>query len=99
VEVIWKTTNWGEPKVTIDNFQNKQTLRKNCDGTDCDYDGTLLKGLKDEILASKKSKVLVSYYIPVRATVLHITKSIQSNLKNLHQSVKVLSWPTAPNKN
>jgi lipid A ethanolaminephosphotransferase len=59
VDVIWKTTNWGEPKVTIDNFQNKEMLRKNCDGPDCDYDGILLKGLKDEILASKKNKILI----------------------------------------
>lgn len=59
VEVIWKTTNWGEPKVTIENFQNKETLQKNCEELDCEYDGILLKGLKDEILASKKSKILV----------------------------------------
>lgn len=59
VEVIWKTTNWGEPKVIIDNFQNKEMLRKNCEGPDCEYDGILLKGLKDEILASKKNKILV----------------------------------------
>jgi len=59
VEVIWKTTNWGEPKVIIDNFQNKEMLRKNCEGPDCEYDGVLLKGLKDEILASKKNKILV----------------------------------------
>jgi len=59
VEVIWKTTNWGEPKVSIDNFQNKEMLRKNCEGPDCEYDGILLKGLKDEILASKKNKILV----------------------------------------
>jgi lipid A ethanolaminephosphotransferase len=59
VDVIWKTTNWGEPKVTIDNFQNKGILRKNCDGKNCDFDGILLKGLKDEILASKKNKILI----------------------------------------
>ncbi len=59
VEVIWKTTNWGEPKVTIENFQNKETLRKNCEGPDCEYDMILLKGLKDEILSSTKNKILV----------------------------------------
>ena len=59
VDVIWKTTNWGEPKVIIENFQNKEMLRKNCKGTDCDYDGILLNGLKEEILASKKNKILI----------------------------------------
>lgn len=58
-EVIWKTTNWGEPKVTIENFKNKEALRKNCNTLDCEYDGILLKGLKDEILASPKNKILV----------------------------------------
>lgn len=59
VDVIWKTTNWGEPKVSFDNFQNKETLRNNCEGSDCDYDGILLEGLKEEIRASKKNKILV----------------------------------------
>lgn len=59
VEVIWKTTNWGEPTVNIENFQNKETLRKNCEGPNCSYDGILLKGLNEEILACKKPKILV----------------------------------------
>ncbi|MCB0746124.1 MAG: phosphoethanolamine--lipid A transferase EptA [Ignavibacteriae bacterium] len=59
VEVIWKTTNWGEPTVTIDNFQNKDFLRKNCEGSNCVYDEILLKGLNEQILASKKNKILV----------------------------------------
>ena len=44
VEVIWKTTNWGEPKVSIENFQNKNSLRTDCEGDNCDYDGILLNG-------------------------------------------------------
>lgn len=59
VEVIWKTTNWGEPKVSIENFQNKNSLRTDCEGDNCDYDGILLNGLKEQILASKKNKILV----------------------------------------
>lgn len=58
-EVIWKTTNWGEPKVNIENFQNKDSLRKKCEGTNCRYDEILLKGLKEQILGSKKNKILV----------------------------------------
>lgn len=59
VEVIWKTTNWGEPEVKIANFKDKNALRKNCEGPSCNYDEIMLKGLKDEIMASKKNKILV----------------------------------------
>lgn len=59
VEVIWKTTNWGEPTVTIENFQNKKALREYCEGPNCNYDGILLNGLKQQILAAKKNKILV----------------------------------------
>lgn len=59
IEVFWRTTNWGEPTVKIKNYQNKGDLRKICEGGDCDYDGVLLSGLKEQILASTKNKILV----------------------------------------
>lgn len=59
VEVIWRTTNWGEPPIHIKNFQNRDFLRPNCTGQGCDYDEILLTGLKEEILASKKNKILI----------------------------------------
>ena len=59
IEVIWRTTNWGEPTVNIKNFQNKKDLRKLCKTNECDYDGVLLSGLREQILASKKNKILV----------------------------------------
>lgn len=59
VEVIWRTTNWGEPPVHIKNYENRDYLRPKCEGEDCDYDGILLSGLKEEIKASKKNKILV----------------------------------------
>lgn len=59
VEVIWKTTNWGEPTVNIKNFQNKEDLRKMCKGERCGYDEVLLKGLREEIQASGKNKILI----------------------------------------
>lgn len=59
VEVIWRTSNWGEPPVHIKNFENKQFLQKNCKGEICDYDELLLNGLKEEILASTKNKILI----------------------------------------
>lgn len=59
VDVIWRTTNWGEPPVHIKNYQNREALMPNCKGDDCDYDGILLSGLKEQILASKKNKILI----------------------------------------
>jgi lipid A ethanolaminephosphotransferase len=59
VEVIWRTTNWGEPPVHIKNYQNRDVLMPNCKGEGCNYDEVLLTGLKEQILASKKIKILI----------------------------------------
>ena len=59
VEVIWKTTNWGEPPVHIANYQSKEELRQLCKGDNCQYDEILLTNLKADILASTKNKILV----------------------------------------
>lgn len=59
VDVIWKTTNWGEPPVHIQNYQSKEILRQNCTSGDCNYDEVLLTGIKDEILASTKNKIFL----------------------------------------
>jgi lipid A ethanolaminephosphotransferase len=59
VEVIWRTTNWGEPPVHIEKYLKKEQLIPNCKRDDCNYDGILLSGLKDAILASKKNKILI----------------------------------------
>jgi len=59
VEVIWRTTNWGEPNVNIKNYQDKNYLQKFHQGTDGDYDGVLLYKLKELILESKKNKILI----------------------------------------
>lgn len=59
VEVVWRTSNWGEPPVHIKNYQNRDVLRKDCKGEGCDYDEILLTGLKEQILSSKKNKILI----------------------------------------
>ena len=59
VEVIWRTTNWGEPPVHIEKYKKREDLFVNCEGVGCDYDEVLLNGLKDEILNSKKNKILI----------------------------------------
>ena len=59
VEVIWRTTNWGEPPVHIKNYQDRAALMPNCKGDGCNYDEILLSGLKEQIEASNKNKILV----------------------------------------
>ena len=59
VEVIWRTTNWGEPPIHIKNYVTQKELVANCQGDHCKYDEVLLTGLKEQVLASDKSKVLV----------------------------------------
>lgn len=59
VEVIWRTSNWGEPPIHIKHYQPEKELKAKCKGEKCDYDEVLLTGLKEQILASDKNKLLV----------------------------------------
>lgn len=59
IEVIWRTTNWGEPPIHIKNYQNGEALMKNCKGEGCNYDEILLTDLKEQISGSTKSKILI----------------------------------------
>ncbi len=59
VEVIWRTTNWGEPTVQIKNYQERKDLEKLSLNGGSKYDEILLSGLKEQILASKKNKILI----------------------------------------
>ena len=59
VDVVWRTTNWGEPPVHIKDYHNKDVLMANCKGEGCNYDEILLTGLKEQIASSKKNKVLI----------------------------------------
>ncbi|MBY0244135.1 MAG: phosphoethanolamine--lipid A transferase EptA [Sphingobacteriaceae bacterium] len=59
VEVIWRTTNWGEPPLHIKNYQSGNDLRALYKDKATDYDEILVAGLKEQILASKKDKILI----------------------------------------
>lgn len=59
VEVIWRTNNWGEPNVRIENYQKRVDLKKQCQGEGCEYDEILLNNLEEQIQASKKNKILI----------------------------------------
>jgi len=58
-DVIWRSGNWGEPPVHIDEYEDEDDLRKKYDCEDEDYDGILIEGLKERILQSKCNKVLI----------------------------------------
>ncbi|WP_394265302.1 phosphoethanolamine--lipid A transferase EptA [Bergeyella zoohelcum] len=59
VNVIWRTTNTGEPPVKIEKYQNGDVLKQKCQGEACDYDEILLTQLREEILHSDKKKTLI----------------------------------------
>ena len=59
VEVIWRTNNWGEPNVRIENYQKRVDLKKQCQGEGCEYDEILLNNLEEQIQTSKKNKILI----------------------------------------
>lgn len=59
VEVVWRTSNWGEPPIHIKNYQDRSYLSKICNGVQCNYDEILLSGLIAQIKTSKKNKILI----------------------------------------
>ncbi len=59
VDVSWRTSNWGEPPVHIDKYYKVKDLKERFPDADERYDGILLEGLKEDILASDKAKTLV----------------------------------------
>lgn len=59
VDVFWRTSNWGEPPLHIKSVQNGKALKPDCKDEACTYDEILLTGLKEQIQASTKDKILV----------------------------------------
>lgn len=59
VEVVWRTNNWGEPPLVVEEYTKGSELRPSCTENNCDYEEVLLTGLVERIQASKRDKVLV----------------------------------------
>jgi lipid A ethanolaminephosphotransferase len=57
--VSWRTYNWGEPPIHIDEYLTDVDLGKMYPDVDRNYDVILFAGLKERILSSKKDKVLI----------------------------------------
>ncbi len=59
VDVVWRTTNWGEPPVHIKDYQTQEKLVTGCKGANCDYDEVLVSTLKERIISSSHNKILI----------------------------------------
>ena len=59
VDVIWRTNNWGEPPVHIEQYQKVADLKALYPEADERYDAILLEGLADIIESSSSDKQLI----------------------------------------
>ena len=59
VDVAWRTSNWGEPPIHIDEYLTDDDLGAQYPDVDKDYDGILFAGLRERIASSPKNKVLI----------------------------------------
>ncbi len=59
IDVAWRTSNWGEPPIHIEEYLSDNDLGKIYPDQDKAYDGILFAGLRERILSSKKNKVLI----------------------------------------
>lgn len=57
VDVFWRSTNWGEPPLHIENVARYESLAAKYG--DDGYELALVSGLKDEIAAAKSPKILI----------------------------------------
>ena len=59
VDVSWRTSNWGEPPIHIDEYLTDSELSEQYPDENKNYDGILIKGIRDRIESSPKNKVLI----------------------------------------
>lgn len=59
VDVSWRTSNWGEPPIHIDEYIVNEKLGEIYPDENQYYDGILLKGLRERILSSTNDKLLI----------------------------------------
>lgn len=59
VDVVWRTSNWGEPPLHIDNVEKVADLKTKYPDADARYDGILVEGLAERISQSDKNKVFI----------------------------------------
>ena len=58
-DVIWRTNNWGEPPLAVNEYKKGTELASKCQGNGCRFDEILLTGLVERITSSNKDKIFV----------------------------------------
>ena len=58
-DVSWRTSNWGEPPIHIEEYLTDTELAEQYPDVDSNYDGILYAGLRQRIESSSKNKVLI----------------------------------------
>ena len=87
-DVVWRTSNWGEPPIHIDEYLTDGELADQFPDADKKYDGILLAGLRQRIESSKKDKVLI---------VLHTSTSHGPNYADKYPKEFEVYTPVAKN--
>ena len=59
VDVSWRSSNWGEPPIHIDEYLTNEELGEKYPDENIYYDGILLKELRERIESSPRNKVLI----------------------------------------
>ena len=88
VDVAWRTSNWGEPPIHIDEYITNDDLGEIYPDVNMHYDGILLRGLRERIASSRKSKVLI---------VLHTSTSHGPNYADKYPKEFEVYQPVAKN--
>ena len=88
VDVVWRTSNWGEPPIHIDEYITNDDLGEIYPDENMHYDGILLRGLRERIASSRKSKVLI---------VLHTSTSHGPNYADKYPKEFEVYQPVAKN--
>ena len=87
-DVAWRTTNWGEPPIHIDEYENDLKLAPRYPNVDRKHDEILFAGLRERIEQSPKNKVLI---------VIHTTTSHGPNYASKYPKKFEVYKPVARN--
>lgn len=62
IDVIWRTSNWGTPRILIEKNYSKDKLQEMYPEADGQYDGILFHRLSEQIAACSRDKVFVGIH-------------------------------------
>jgi len=98
VDVIWRTNNWGEPNLQVDEYLTRSQLKKILRGLSVISMRLCLLVWKIELEVLKRKKYWL-YCISREVMDLVIIPSTPYNMKNLCQFANPLNFTNVQNKN